>query len=124
LDYIIGVFCTLISERRQRLNLRERKLHEIIRAGGREFRIYIEPDETGEMMPNYPDFDANPEYTDEGWPFARSISFIDCEYWKPRDSKCDFPGGCGECAWLYLESDSDIIGICKCGPRKRMEFTA
>lgn len=103
------------------MNQNEKKLYEILRAGGREFRIYIEYDESlGEAQPNYPDFQANPEYTGEGRPFARSIS-SGCEYWKPYDSESTAAGGCGACSWLYLESDKDIIGICMCESREHID---
>ena len=48
------------------VNPHEKKLHEIIRVGGREFPVYIERDELGDETPNYPDFTMeNPVYTDE-----------------------------------------------------------
>lgn len=101
------------------MNPNEKKLHEIIHVGGREFRIYIERNELGDELPNYPDFQATPAYTDEGWPFARSIASTGCEHWKPDDLDSTSGGDCGDCGWLYLESDNDLIGLCMCEALRR-----
>lgn len=113
----MGDFYILLG--RNEMNRNEKKLHEILRVGGREFKIYVEYDESlGEAQPNYPDFSATPEYTDEGRPFARSISSA-CRYWKPYDLDSTTIGGCGACGWLYLESENDRIGICMCESLKQ-----
>lgn len=101
------------------INPHEKKLHEILRVGGREFPIYIECDELGDETPNYPDFTMDsPVYTEEGWPFARSISSA-CQYWKPFSSESSYISSCGVCRWLSLESNNDLIGICMCESRKQ-----
>jgi hypothetical protein len=96
------------------MNQEQRVPDKILHVGGREFRIYKHHDEFDDQeVLNYPDFQENPEYTDEGRPFVRVVDDA-CERWKPDDEKSARMEGCGGCEWLFLEHDPDAIGICMC----------
>jgi len=94
--------------------------YKICRVGGRSFLIYLEYDEQlKESYPAYPDFEENPEYTDEGRPFATAEQ-ESCPYSKPKVPDSPLPGDCGGCGWFYREKTPyDPIGICKCDARRR-----
>jgi len=91
----------------------QRVPHEVFRVGGREFSTYQEYDETLDQYHIvYPDFEENPEYTDEGRPFA-TAGQESCAQGKPRVPGDAAPEDCGGCGWFYREvSPFDIIGIC------------
>ena len=86
----------------------------IIRTGGREFRLYKYYDDAlGEELINYPNFQENPEYTDDGRPFVLAIQER-CSAGRSNDPKNPDPGDCSGCIWLYLEAPTDTIGVCMC----------
>ena len=88
---------------------------KIIFAGGREFRLYREYDELlKEEILKYPDFEENPEYTDEGRPFVTSAQ-ESCPHGKYGDPDDDIPCDCGGCAFFRREHLShDAVGVCMC----------
>jgi len=87
----------------------------IIRAGGREFRLYTYKDESsGDELLNLPNFEESPEYTAAGRPFALAVQ-ESCEYGKDDDDPNDpDPGDCGGCGWFQREAQFDPIGVCMC----------
>jgi len=95
----------------------DREPDRIYRAGGKEFRIYTEyNEELDDFILDFPDFEANPEYTDEGRPFASSAQ-SGCQYSNP-------PGcyDCGSCEWFFREKDSKaVISVCMCDERRMGE---
>jgi hypothetical protein len=88
--------------------------------GGKSFPICLAFDEqSGESYPLYPDFEATPEYTDDGQPFATAEQER-CPCAKPATAGLPTPGDCGGCGWFYREhTPYDPIGICTCGSRRR-----
>jgi len=101
-------------------NKDERQLYKVYRVGGRGFSVYLEEDKkTGESCPAYPDFEAQPEYTAEGRPFATSAQ-ESCPFGKSKTSREPPPGDCGGCGWFYRESTPwDPIGVCMCENRRK-----
>ena len=99
---------------------------KICRVGGRSFEIYREYDElVGYDVGIYPDFRENPEYTDEGRPFATATDEA-CPHGRPGKPEeaepgayCEY-GDCGGCAFFRRdETPWDIIGVCMCDARRR-----
>ncbi len=87
--------------------------------GKKTFPIYLAVDEeTKESYPVYPDFEATPEYTEDGRPFATAEQER-CPYAKPTVAGLPTPGDCGGCGWFYREhTPYDPIGICMCTSRR------
>lgn len=88
--------------------------------GGKSFPIYLCFDEQmKESYPLYPDFEKNPEFTDDGRPFATAEQEI-CSNGRPREAEGPLPGDCGGCGWFYREKSAyDPIGICMCDQRRK-----
>jgi len=101
-----------------------KQLYRICWAGGRSFRIYLEYDEQlGESYPAYPDFDAHPEYTEDGRPFATAEQ-ESCPHCAPQEEGAPLPGDCGGCRWFCRENTPyDPIGVCICDQRRRESGT-
>lgn len=99
---------------------RQKKPYRVYRVGGREFPVFWEYDEQlGASYPSYPDFEARPEYTGEGRPFATAEQ-ESCPFYKPRAAGQPLPGDCGGCGWFHRETTSyDPIGICTCEALRR-----
>ena len=92
---------------------------KVIRAGGREFRLYRYFDESlGEELINYPDFLKAPEFTDVGRPFVLAIQEC-CPAGESDDPENPDPGDCSGCVWLHLEEQADVIGVCMCEALRR-----
>ena len=64
-------------------------------------------------MPIYPDFIANPVYTNEGLPFVTKMQDV-CENYSGEDV---VDKGCAEC--IYYEHGEELIGICTCINNKK-----
>ncbi|MEL7603775.1 MAG: hypothetical protein AAGU77_11540, partial [Bacillota bacterium] len=98
----------------------QKEPYKVYRVGGREFPVYLEYDERlGESYPDYPDFEARPEYTGEGRPFATAEQ-ESCPHARPKAEGEPPPGDCGGCGWFYRESTPcDPLGVCMCGTRRR-----
>jgi len=98
---------------------RDKPPDKIILAGGKEFRLYKELDELNqEEILAYPDFEKEPEYTDDGRPFAGATD-SSCRQRKPITPGEPDSGDCGGCGWFFREAQFDIIGVCMCECRKR-----
>jgi hypothetical protein len=100
--------------------IEQKRPFKIYRAGGRSFPVYLEYDEQlQESYPAYPDFEGQPEYTDEGRPFATAEQ-ESCPFRKPNALGKPPPGDCGGCGWFYREQlPYDPIGVCMCEERRR-----
>ena len=99
--------------------MKERIPDKIIRAGGREFRLYLRYDDVFEKeMLEYPDFDGNPEYTNDGRPF-RVMADESCTRGKSRNPESYGPGDCGSCAFFRRDEPYAAIGVCMCDALKR-----
>jgi hypothetical protein len=90
----------------------EGELFKIITLSGREFPLYYgyyeDCDRTNPLcdpVPIYPDFLTEPEYTDEGLPFATDMQDA-CEYYEGERSE-DVCFGC-----VHYSRGEDFIGIC------------
>ncbi len=99
---------------------RQERPYQVYRVGGREFPVYLERDEQlGESYPAYPDFEAHPEYTEEGRPFATAEQ-DSCSHYRPGAPGMPPSGDCGGCGWFHRErTPYDPIGICLCDARRR-----
>ena len=65
------------------------------RAGGREFRLYMEYDDLVEHdVLLYPDFEEHLEHTDEGRPFRTAVN-KGCPHYKPEAPGQPDSGDCG-----------------------------
>ncbi|NLN47360.1 MAG: hypothetical protein GX153_12480 [Clostridiaceae bacterium] len=106
------------------MSLEEKQPYTICWAGGRQFQIYLEYDEQlKESYPAYPDFDAHPEYTKDGQPFATAEQ-ESCPYGMPRMEGAPLPCDCGGCKWFSRENTPyDPIGVCICSKRRRESGT-
>ena len=93
--------------------------YKTYRVGGKSFFIYLKYDEQlEENYPAYPDFQKNPEYTNENRPFATAEQ-ESCQYCKPRVPEKAPPGDCGGCGWFFREQTPyDPIGICMCDSQR------
>jgi len=99
------------------------KPDEIVRAGGREFPLFKYRDEfDGKFLLDLPDFDKNPEFTDEGRPFTLHVQ-DSCPHARSRDpddpDDPDDPGDCGGCVWFHRDEPYAPIGVCMCDEMKR-----
>jgi len=96
-----------------------KKPDKIIRVGGKEFRLYEYLDESdGQFVLDYPNFDENPEYTDEGRPFKLPVQ-EDCPHWESSKTDGHYYGDCGTCVWFSRDEPLAAIGICLCEELKR-----
>jgi hypothetical protein len=92
--------------------------YRICRVGGRQFPIYLEYDEQlKQSYPAYPDFEAHPEYTDDGRPFATAEQ-ESCPHRKTKTPGDPPPYDCGGCGWFYRKEIYELIGICMCDERR------
>ena len=97
------------------------ELYKTIRLFDKDFEIrygYYEEFERdsryGEPVPIYPNFEKEPAYTGEGYPFVTQMQCL-CPY---GDSKFS-DGCCVDCS--YFQQGDDLIGVCKC-PKRKMNF--
>jgi len=93
---------------------------KICRVGGKEFLIYREYDDIcDKKILIYPDFDENPEFTDEGQPFTLAVR-ENCEYFIAKIKEDEIYKDCGVCK--YFSGDGlpyHVIGICMCDTLKQ-----
>lgn len=99
---------------------KEGDLYKIIRLYGKTFEIrygfYEECDRHtlfAEPMEIYPDFIKEPQYTDEGIPFATAIQ-IPCENFS---GAMDENSTCEECD--FYQNGEELLGICTCPCRRQ-----
>ncbi|NMP36526.1 MAG: hypothetical protein GX051_00155 [Clostridiales bacterium] len=87
-------------------------LYRIFRCFGREFPVYYQySDEDNNAIPDYPDFEVKPQYTDDGMPFALA-SQAGCEYFEPDTAGDALANECGCCKYFRTEADFSLFGIC------------
>lgn len=96
---------------------REGDLYKVIQLYGATFEIrygyYEEIDRRGEPVEIYPDFQKNPAYTGDGFPFVTLMQDT-CQFYKP--SRKAIEPDCSTCQ--HLERGEELIGICRCPQRK------
>lgn len=99
----------------------EGDIFKIITLHGKSFELrygyyedYERESKYGEPIPIYPDFLKEPEYTDEGYPFATQMQDV-CEH---CDGHLSEDACCVDCSH-YLNGD-DFIGICLSKNRRRV----
>ena len=97
--------------------IRDGDIFKTVKAFGKSFELrygyYEEYERThGVPVPIYPNFKANPEYTDEGQPFVTQMQEL-CGYGSSK-----FPEGCCADCPHYRHGD-DLIGICVCEKNKK-----
>ena len=103
---------------------KEGDLHKVITAYGKTFEIrYGYYDEKDRQNPEieayevYPDFELNPEYTDDGIPFTVAWKGP-CAYFKlAQRYKKNEDNGCFECK--YFEKCEELLGVCRCRARQK-----
>lgn len=80
-----------------------------------KYGYYTESERTSDdPMPIFPDFDAEPLYSLDGYPLVLRIQEA-CEHYVPHDGIGD--GWCADCT--YYPSEYDEIGICRCEGRRK-----
>lgn len=97
------------------------KLYRIFHAFGREFPVYYQySDEDGNAIPNYPDFESDPQYIEDGRPFTL-VAQEGCEYGESETQGEKFDDVCGGCKYFRQESETvySLFGICMCDKRQR-----
>ena len=109
---------------RQHTVPKEGDLFKVIKLYGRTFEIrygfYEERDRytpLAEPVAIYPDFAANPQYSEEGIPFVTEMQAL-CPYFtgKKSEDSC-----CGDCAY-YVHGD-ELLGTCSCPQNQKTADT-
>lgn len=103
---------------------KEGDLHKVITAFGKSFEIRYgyygeEERQNPEIEPYeiYPDFEQNPEYTDDGIPFTVAWQ-SPCKHYRLADVfKKHEDNGCYECK--YYEKCEELLGVCRCNARRK-----
>ena len=110
------------------MDSRQAKPSRIHHVGGRDFLIHQEFDDLlGQYIPVYPDFEENPEYTDDGKPFKLSLdegcsSFQSAHKENSQLCEQDAYSDCGCCCFFYRgETPLDLIGICTCSALQKKQ---
>lgn len=90
--------------------IRDGDLYKVVKLHGKTFEIrygYYEDFEkaSGEPIPIFPDFQREPEYTKEGYPFVTQMQEL-CLYGKSKFKE----GFCADCE--YFSQGDELIGIC------------
>ncbi len=96
------------------------KLYRVFRCFGREFPVYYEySDEDGNAIPGYPDFEDEPQYTQDGRPFLLSVQ-EGCDYAEAGAPDEAVDGECGGCKYFCREPEApfSVFGICLCEARR------
>ena len=99
--------------------IKDGDVYKIINIQGRVFELkygfYEEYEkDSSDPIPIYPDFLANPEYTDEGIPFVSGIQTA-CGGFDGKDREL----GCYGCK--YFSEYEDLIGLCRLESNRRRE---
>lgn len=102
---------------------REGDLYKRVTAFGKTFDLYYGyyeefEREHSEPIPIYPDFFADPQYTEEGHPFATQMQDM-CDHGAFREAHLQ-DQCCGNCS--YFKSGEDLFGICTCQTNRRNEI--
>lgn len=94
-------------------------LYKKITVAGREFEVLymdcgeFDPEQVGYMIPSFPFFDEQPEYTDDRYPFTNALN-DSCEYYKTNEARPDRT--CRDC--IYFKDAVEEIGVCRCTARR------
>lgn len=96
------------------------ELYKKISLRGKDFEIrygyyedYEKESEFNDPIPIYPDFEKDPIYTDDGYPFVTQMQSA-CKYGDSSFSD----GFCVDCS--YFMHGDDLVGICEC-PEKKLQ---
>ena len=99
----------------------EGEIYKIISLHGKEFTVrygyyadYERHHRENEPIPIYPDFEQDPVYTDEGFPFVTQMQNL-C----PHGESLQKEAFCIDCP--HFCHGEELIGICKNLQRKRKE---
>lgn len=99
---------------------REGELYRLVNIHGKSFALhygyYAECDRVNPMaspIPIYPDFIADPQYTDEGFAFVTMMQDA-CQHF---DGKADRDNDCSGCG--YFSRCEELFGICTCQAKKK-----
>ena len=110
----------------ERLTHKEGDLYKVITVYGKSFEIrygyYGEEDRQNpglEPYHIYPDFELNPEYTDDGIPFTVAWQGPCAHYKLAEGFRKHEDNGCFECK--YYEKCEDLLGVCRCNSRKKAQ---
>lgn len=88
------------------------KLYRVFRCFGKDFPVYYRYcDKDGQAIPEYPDFTAEPQYTDIGRPYVLSPQ-EGCSLWTADSTDDALDVGCGDCKFFCQESGFSVFGIC------------
>ena len=96
------------------------KLYQVFRCFEREFPVYYQySDEDGNAIPNYPDFEDDPQYNEDGRPFALR-TMEGCQYREPEMPGEQRGNDCGGCKYFRAESEwvYSLFGVCMCDKRR------
>lgn len=100
---------------------REGELFKVIRSHGRSFEIrygfYEERDRHSpfaEPMAIYPDFLAQPDYTDDGMPFVTAIQHPCHRFTREKDENST----CEDCG--HYRQCEELIGLCVCPENRKI----
>lgn len=93
----------------------EGALFKVIHIHGKSFPIYYgyyedcdRDNPAVEPMPIYPDFIAEPQYTEEGYLFVTKMQDA-CQYYRGVDAN---EKDCAECE--YYKHGDELLGVCVC----------
>lgn len=90
----------------------DKTVFSVTRCFGREFTVlYRYSDEDGNAVPSYPDFDADPVYTEDGIPFTLA-SRSGCSLAIADVPGKPFEGECGACSYFAQEEGFSLFGLC------------
>ncbi len=110
------------DEMRDTPHPREGALYKVIDLHGYSFPLYYgyyedweRQNPAVELMPIYPDFLKEPQYTADGFPFVTKMQDI-CKHYQGKTGRFN---DCAECHY-YLHGD-ELLGICICPENKRSE---
>lgn len=107
-------------DERENAKAMDGKLYRVFRCFGREFPVYYQySDEDGNAIPGYPDFEDNPQYTEDGRPFVLRTT-EGCEYGEAETPGERMGNDCGGCKYFRAESEwvYSLFGVCMCDVRR------
>ena len=96
------------------------ELYKVVEAFGKRFALYFGyyeayERERGEApIPIYPDFQSEPVYTEDGYPFVTQMQSL-CAHGESKFSD----GICADCR--HYKDGAEFIGICTCPKNKQAD---
>ena len=94
-------------------------LYKELTVAGRTFEIRymdcgeFDPESKGEIIPDYPFFDEQLEYTDDRYPFTNALNDC-CEHYRSNEPKPEKT--CRDC--IYFKDKVEELGVCRCTARR------